>query len=565
MGAIPILVIAVVQGWLLYGLHWAIDNKAWPATDNAALLAAYALAIFLPLTLELLAGRLRERITWLAAGAIGVVALALGAYAGWALGDQPLQFLPLCALYGALFLAWFVALPFTQARLRRGIWRAQYPDLFEFAWQNALVLAEAVVFANVFWLLLILWGALFKVIGISFFQELFRKPAFIYPVSALVFGYAIYLIETNERIVVVLRRHLLGVFAWLLPLVALIATLFVLALPFTGLAPLWKTGHATTLMLWLQLLFIHFLNSAYQDGQAEPRYPDWLKLALRMAVFALPMYAALCAYSLGLRVAQHGWTVSRVWAAIATFLAAAYGISYAVAAIRRTPWLGRLGVINVALAPLVAAVLLLTSTPLLDPKRISAESQLARLRAGSVTAAKFDYDYLRFELGRAGRAALEELSRDRDADIARLAAATLAKTHRYQPAMVAYDDSRAIAARIELLPPGTALDPRFVGYLQGALKVRPYDHPTCLRLMNGKPCVLLAVDLDGDGEPELVTIAGSYPLTVYGRSGGEWQRIGVLTGTPDERLARLGEFRTAAPAWREVVIGDKHFVVQPAR
>src|SRR5581483_11811210 len=53
-------------------------------------------------------------------------------------------------------------------------------------------------------------------------------------------------------------------------------------------------------------LFIHFLNSAYQDGQAEPRYPEWLKLALRVAVFALPVYAALCAYSLGLRVAQHG-------------------------------------------------------------------------------------------------------------------------------------------------------------------------------------------------------------------------------------------------------------------
>ncbi|MCP5339035.1 MAG: hypothetical protein R3E75_02645 [Steroidobacteraceae bacterium] len=29
-----ILIAAVVQGWALYGLHWAIDNQAWPYTDR---------------------------------------------------------------------------------------------------------------------------------------------------------------------------------------------------------------------------------------------------------------------------------------------------------------------------------------------------------------------------------------------------------------------------------------------------------------------------------------------------------------------------------------------------
>jgi len=35
MAAIPILVIAVVQGWLLYGLHYSLDHKTWPATHAA--------------------------------------------------------------------------------------------------------------------------------------------------------------------------------------------------------------------------------------------------------------------------------------------------------------------------------------------------------------------------------------------------------------------------------------------------------------------------------------------------------------------------------------------------
>lgn len=44
-----ILIAAVVQGWALYGLHWAIDNQAWPYTDRAWLFGLSAFWIFTPL------------------------------------------------------------------------------------------------------------------------------------------------------------------------------------------------------------------------------------------------------------------------------------------------------------------------------------------------------------------------------------------------------------------------------------------------------------------------------------------------------------------------------------
>jgi hypothetical protein len=235
MNAIPILGIAVVQGWLLYGLHTALDHKAWPATDAGSLLALYAVAVFVPLALEIFASRLRERFTWALAAAIAAFAGGLGGYAGWVVSAVPdserFTFELLFALYGALFVAWLIALPFAQAWAQRGTWKVAYTDLFAFSWQNALLLAEAALFTGVFWILLFLWGSLFKVVKITFFAELFAKPAFIYPVTSIAFGYAIYLIESREKIVVMLRRHLLGVFSWLLPLVALIAVLFLLALP----------------------------------------------------------------------------------------------------------------------------------------------------------------------------------------------------------------------------------------------------------------------------------------------------------------------------------------------
>src|SRR6266581_495676 len=556
MAAIPILVIAVAQGWLLYGLHYSLEHKTWPATETSWLFAFYAVALFVPVALEIFAARLRERLTWALAAAIAAFAGGLGAYTGWVV-DAPISdrfsFPVLFALYGALLVAWVIALPFAQAWARRGTWRVSYPDLFEFSWQNALLLAEAGLFTGVFWLLLILWGALFKVVNIAFF----------YPITSIAFGYAIYLIESHEKIVVTLRRHLLGVFGWLLPLVALIAVLFLLVLPFTGLQPLWKTGHASTLMLWLQFVFIHFLNSAYEDGQSEPRYPAWLKQAARLAVFALPIYAALCAYSLGLRVEQHGWTVARVWAAIATFIAALYGIGYAAAALRRSPWMGRMASVNVGMAAVVAGVLLLATSPILDPKRISAASQAERLRAGSVSADKFDYDYLRFDLGRYGKNVLAELSKDSNKEIAQLASASLAKTRKYgQPGV----PRELLASRIELFPAGAALDPAFIKYLEDAVTAQQWEHPSCLSQANQRACLMVALDLNGDGQPEILTF-NTHPQTVYSKVDGQWKKIGILVsrGARPERigaLIRQSSIKVEPTPWRDVSVGEVRFTLQ---
>ena len=52
---------------------------------------------------------------------------------------------------------------------------------FTNAWRNKLMLAEAVLFTGLFWLLLFLWQALFHLLGIDYFRNLFEEPIFIYP------------------------------------------------------------------------------------------------------------------------------------------------------------------------------------------------------------------------------------------------------------------------------------------------------------------------------------------------------------------------------------------------
>jgi hypothetical protein len=335
------------------------------------------------------------------------------------------------------------------------------------------------------------------------------------------------------------------------------------------LAPLWRTGHATVLMVWLQILFIHFTNAAYEDGHAEPRYPAWLKAVLRVAAFALPVYAVLCAYSLGLRVEQHGWTVARVWGAIAIFFVALYGVSYSVTALRRSPWMGGMARINTVMAGVVALVLMLAASPVLDPKRLSANSQVGLLGSGKVSPEKFDYDYLRFDLDRYGRTALAELAKDANADTARLAAAALEKKSRPMSPMVHPNpvlSKEQLAKRIELYPSGTALDPLFVDYLEVAVKERTFQPPFCLVLTNQEACLMLALDIDGDGQAEILSLS-SYPQVVYGKRDGKWERVGILVGgafSPAQLKALLREsnFKTEPPRWLNVRIGDKRFTVQ---
>src|SRR5690349_20365921 len=84
-GDLPaILILAVIQGWVLYALHHSIQSHAWPATQPAWLLALYAVTVFVPLTLQLLVEHLRKTALWI----IGSLLFATVFYFGWHHGSS---------------------------------------------------------------------------------------------------------------------------------------------------------------------------------------------------------------------------------------------------------------------------------------------------------------------------------------------------------------------------------------------------------------------------------------------------------------------------------------------
>lgn len=150
----------------------------------------------------------------------------------------------------------------------------------------------------------------------------------------------------------------------LLPLAALIGILFLGALPFTGVARIWETGHTAMLMMSLAIVLLFFFNSVLSENPEHPPYPSWMHGLVIFGVFLLPLNSLLAAWALGLRIEQYGLTVDRLWAATIQLLIAGFTLSYAaLILLRRTSALGAIQSANKVLAYVVAGVLILVNTP----------------------------------------------------------------------------------------------------------------------------------------------------------------------------------------------------------
>jgi len=466
-----ILLLAVSQGWLLYGLHHSIQAQQWPATQPAWLLALYAVVVLMPVTLQLLAEHLRKAAVWPILALVGAAVFYFGWHHGTAVVDSHWDRLAAsgdCFPLAFILLVWWLhLLPFIQNRLVAGRWSGDYALLFAHSWRNIIGLAEAAVFTGLLWLILELWQALFHMLGVDYFRELFAEPAFVYPISAVSFGWALHLIGSIDRLVSAVLGQVLNVLKWLGTVTGVLLVLFTIAL-LLKLPGLVFTGHraiGAAWLLWLVAVMVLLLNAAFRDGAVERPYPKGIAQGLRLAVPLLVVVAATAVYALLVRARHYGLTVERVWAFVVAGEALIYAIGYSAAAFRRGPWMAGIARVNVAVALALLMAISLALTPLLSPYRLAANSQFhlaldGRYRKPDRFLAGTPFHYLRFDSGQYGRGRLRELAglqNHPDAEnIRNWAAQALAqKTPWENPPVL--DAARRIAA-LAIYPAGRVVD-----------------------------------------------------------------------------------------------------------
>lgn len=570
-----IVLLAMLQGLALWLLSTGSEQGwGWLAGIDGRV-CWYTLVLSVPTAMALSVRRLDEARFWQHTALLTVVFLGLAWWAGHSVTGAPaLQAQQVLAPFGAsLAVALFIAVPYLQCRLQHGRWCAPYLDLFDHAWQNALTLLVMLAFTGICWLVLMLWAGLFKLIGIDWFADLFRQEPFVYLATGTFAGLGVLLGRSEKRPIQLMRRLLFATFTGLLPVLALVALLFVVSLPFTGLQPLWATRSAAMVLMLLVAAMVLFTNAVYQDGRHPTPYPAWLRWLVSAGLASLPVFAVLAGYALWLRIAQYGWTAERLWAVVAAVVLGAHAFGYAWAALwRGGTWLRRLEPVNVAVSLLAIALALAANSPVLDPHRLATASQVERLLSGVTKPADFDVNYLRFDAGRAGYRALVGLQSESlvttDTELAKRIERAIARQHRY--AGWAGEDElrrtavRDVAAARALIAVAGAAPPED---WWEALIAQKFPAGGCLQ--PGADCVVVMRDLDRDGvEDALLCDLGqewAVGCQVHARRAGTWsEAASVMFHGPETAMRealRRGEVTVRPRRWPDLEVAGQRSAV----
>ena len=478
-----------------------VDHEPWPlrALLLLALGAALALAVHLltrgpaawqwtenPLRLgtaaALTAGGIvfafsLERPRWLwsvvfAAGAglvIGFVTYWNGQPDSWGAGEG-------WQLASAL-LALVIAVPLFQASRDAGRWNLDYRVVHAHILTNIVLWFVAWGFVLITFLLILLLSELFQLIGIALLHDLLDEEWFPWLLIGGAFGAAVGLLRDRDKIVGTLQRVATAILSFLAPILAAGLVLFVLALPFTGLEPLWEQTRATTPILLVCILgAVVLINAVVGSGsnedEARPRIVRWAAAALAVVVLPLAIVAAV---STGKRIAQHGFTPDRLWAAVFVAITVAGAAAYLLAVIHgRAGWPALLRTLNVRIAVGICLVALFLALPIVSFGAISTRDQVARLQSGRIAADKFDWAALRYDFGPSGRRALERLVRSPNATVREHARAALAAESRYG---ARNDIETYVEAprEVRVFPAGAAVPPA----LRQAVLGRPGNPGVC--------------------------------------------------------------------------------------
>jgi hypothetical protein len=563
------LVIGLIQGLVLYLLYRASDGFHWPANDPYLFAPLVLIALYVPLLVTQAAGsmRLQTLIAW------ALVATAL--CAGLAFYDRfrtalivitnPNDILPNFSTFFFGFAALFIAQSLVAAGDRDRRVMATYDSYFDAAWKLGVQFALATVFVGVFWGVLWLGAMLFNLIKLDFIEKLIEHDWFAIPATTLATAAALHLTDVRARLVAGIRNVVLTMLAWLLPLLTIIAVGFLVSLFATGLQPLWQTREAASGLLVACAALVVLINAAYQNG--EDAQPAALRYSEMAASVALVPLVALSIYAVSLRVAQYGWTVDRIASAACLFIATCYALGYAAAALfslRGGVWMEFVQRCNIVTAFLAIAVVLALFSPIADPSRISVNDQVARLQAGKISPAKFDFYYLHTEGGRFGDAALKMLAKSANPDIRKDAQYQIDVHKPSPPAPRNYN----MASNLKVYPKGAALPPEFFKQNWATVK-SDFSVPACLTVAQ-EPCDAILADLDNDGTNEVIIVSGTdaswWGTIIKKNPAGIWTPIAYMP-TPhcagDVTALESGNYKLVTPpppAMRAISIGG-HFVL----
>ena len=527
------------DGWLFYGMPATI------AITSALLLTVVSF---------------RQRALWYWMALIFVVVLAMSVWLKWQVEDSDKwRQHEVFMFYGwRLLLMAMLALPWIQYSLHVSREQARYPHFYRQLWLNALTLLIVFVANGLFWLVLLLWSEMFKLVGIPFFSTLFFDTDwFGYVAFGLITALAVVLARTQSRLVTAVQKLLTFIATGLLPLVALLALMFILTLPFTGLEAISQRVSAAGLMSTLTLLLLLLMAIVREPQKEALPYPGALRYLIKCSLIVAPIYMLIAGWSLWVRIQQYGWTPERLYGVLVVVVLLVWSFGYLASILRRgrNP-LELQGPVILGVSLLALGLLVLLSSPVIDAWRISVNSHMGLYHSGKIKPDQVSL-YMLDHSGKPGRAALEALQKDVafNQDSKRRRDLNSLLQGRRDP--VKELTATQLVSKVVMAPGSQKPDDAFWAFV----KTQGYRITSCAEQ---NACVLVSQDLNADGHPEQVLYAfGDGESLVFGMQKNKWDLLAVATlpegFTKDKLLQAVAnqQLGSAPRIWRDITIDGK--------
>ena len=527
------------DGWLFYGMPATI------AITSALLLTVVSF---------------KQRALWYWMALIFIVVLAMSVWLKWQVEDSDKwRQHEVFMFYGwRLLLMAMLALPWIQYSLHVSREQARYPHFYRQLWLNALTLLIVFVANGLFWLVLLLWSEMFKLVGIPFFSTLFFDTDwFGYVAFGLITALAVVLARTQSRLVTAVQKLLTFIATGLLPLVALLALMFILTLPFTGLEAISQRVSAAGLMSTLTLLLLLLMAIVREPQKEALPYPGALRYLIKCSLIVAPIYMLIAGWSLWVRIQQYGWTPERLYGVLVVVVLLVWSFGYLASILRRgrNP-LELQGPVILGVSLLALGLLVLLSSPVIDAWRISVNSHMGLYHSGKIKPDQVSL-YMLDHSGKPGRAALEALQKDvafnQDSKRRRDLNSLLQGSRDPVKELTATQ----LVSKVVIAPGSEKPDDAFWAFV----KTQGYRITSCAEQ---NACVLVSQDLNADGHPEQVLYAfGDGESLVFGMQKNKWDLLAVATlpegFTKDKLLQAVAnqQLGSTPRIWRDITIDGK--------
>ncbi len=491
------------------------------------------------------------------------VLLVLWLYRLWSLYSPNASFYAVPSQKSELIrasMAAFLLIPFFQCRIASWSWKVPYSEIFFQLCRNLFLLFQASMVIAVFWGLLVTAGLLFDIVGLDSIPSIIFNPVTAVPLSCMIIAISMSVAIKHPGIDS-LGRWILSVLAWLLPFFSVLSLIFIMCLPFSGLQTLWSTGQASTLMLLLQFGTIILANAAWLDGAKSTFRTKSIDRLAQVSLLCLPVYTVLCLYSLSLRISQYGLTTDRVQAVFLAVVTGIWGFGYAGAVILRK-WPSSIGRVNVACVIFMAVIVAAMNSPVLDPYRLAASSQIERLYSGQIKPEQFDYIYTRFSLGRYGNNVLDELSRngteEMKAGVKDAMSVDPAEYAEYiYTGLMPLSRREYIIRNARVYPEGRKLTENQVKYISSHWK----EYKSYLQEVHSKDDIAFVFADAEFNKPENMIIFTESAGLVFriNNNDNTMTLCGIINGNFDPDA--LSDFRSLDPVFRDVEINGRNYQI----